>query len=233
MIRKKDVNDAFVKQKLAEYNSIVDDLTNQVLPFLEHISYESLTNGRSKTEISRELNFMEKLKEPTYQKMVKYRDGSDVEVPRYVKEEAKRNVEKVNKAINERLAEVKPSPYTGTLSTVKAEGLVPTSLGSGRTKRDVEKRINTLRKRARPSYMREKDELFKQNYKSMLYNHIPTYASELSSLVEMIDGRTLYMATISPRYAGALALEYIYAPTEQKEKYLNVKSTLLELIDNE
>ena len=84
MIKKSDISTEFVKEKVNEFNKRVERLTGEGLEFLQPVDADNIFK-LSEAQIARELNFMEKLADKKYQKLVPYSPESPVKVPRFVK----------------------------------------------------------------------------------------------------------------------------------------------------
>lgn len=67
---------------------------NEAFKILDTLTRTEVMRGRTDAEIARELNQLQELAKPEKQKMVKYKAGSSLEVPLFVREQVERAIKK-------------------------------------------------------------------------------------------------------------------------------------------
>lgn len=225
MIKKSDITTEFVKEKVNEFNKRVERLTGEGLEFLQPVDADNLFK-LSEAQIARELNFMEKLADKKYQKLVPYAPESPVKVPRYVKMKAERDIEKITQAIDKIKGDVEVNVTVGGMQMLRNESLVPPTLGPGKNKESVQRRLKSLENLSQPNYYNESLERYKQNYLGIIDEYLGIYAPELRARISKMPADELFRVSIHPIYGYDMAIEYIYGTDSALNKYNNIVGIL-------
>lgn len=225
MIKKSDITTEFVKEKVNEFNKRVERLTGEGLEFLQPVDADNLFK-LSEVQIARELNFMEKLADKKYQKLVPYSPESPVKVPRFVKIQAERNIEKITGAIDKIKGDVEVNVTVGGMQMLRNESLVPPTLGPGKNKESVQRRLKTLQNLAQPNYYKESLERYKQNYLGIIDEYLGPYAGELRTRLSRIPPEEIFRISLHPLYGHDMSIEYIYGFDSALNKYNEITAIL-------
>lgn len=225
MIKAKDITTRLVREEVRKYNRMVNKFRKKggVYELLEPIEIKEVISGRTNAEIARELNFLNKIKDPKSMNLVKYSKDSNIKVPRFVRETIERNIKRANELIkNEEIKEQAESRYDKN-SKIKME---PLSKGSGSNLKSIKSRARTAKNRANVNWYRESDENFKRNWISMVQQTLGPYGTEIINKVNKIPANKFYKMTTDYWYGGALELGYLYGPDEAREKAENIFDAL-------
>lgn len=211
-----DISTQLVRQRLAVYNRRVNKLRKLGGSFelLQNKTVKDIITGKTDVQIALELNFLEKLGNKESQKLVQYNKTSNEKVPKYFKEYIKRELRRANRNTAKQMKLISPSKEAGTLSTIVTENLAPLNLGKGGSIKEIQLRLKSIERRAKPDYYTKGNERYKKNYIKALRNELGIYAQDLIERVSKIPAEKLVGYLSDKEYGSDLENKFAYSELE-------------------
>lgn len=214
----KDITTRLVRKELNKYNREINKLKKlgKGYEVLEPIELKDIIGG-SNVKIARQLNRLSKIYQEDERKLVPYKKGSSVKVPKFFRDNLEEQIKEANKMLEKR---IKESP------TLKEQGYKPLTLGGGQSIKEIKSRAETIKNRSNERWYSEADERFKENYIKSLRDNLGPYAEPIIKRISGLSGREIYEMSLDMYEGPTIMIEYNYGPDFPQEKFEVINEAL-------